>query len=207
VTDPGRPLRRLGTVGHGRLVTMDTLDTDIGHDGHPGARVSIDAGLAVDEAAAHAGVSDRTIRRALKASAGDVGYLPSWRVKGPRGAEYRIALLALDEWMGRREALDGEAGQIGQAGKTSTRDSQASQASQADTVVHPVHSAAVQVIVAQLVAPLVESLERTQQEIGAVREALGLERALREQAERDLLELRRAQRARPWWLRMLLNRM
>ncbi len=189
--------------------TMDTIDTDAGyadHDGHPGAGVSIDAGLAVDEAAAHAGVSDRTIRRALKAHTGDAGYLPSWRVKGPRGSEYRIAVAALDEWMGRREALDGE---TRQTGKTGTLDSQASQASQADAIVQPVQpvqSAAVQVIVAQLVAPLVESLERTQQELGTMREELGHERALREQAEHQLQELRRMQRARPWWLRMLQKR-
>jgi len=83
------------------------------------------------------------------------------------------------------------------------------QASQADTVVQPVHSvqsAAVQVIVAQLVAPLVESLERTQRELGTVREELGHERALREQAEQQLQELRRMQRVRPWWVRLLLGR-
>ncbi len=190
---------------------MDTLDSDPGHDrhdGHPGAGVSTDASLAVDEAAAHAGVSDRTIRRALKTRPGDAGYLPSWRVKGPRGSEYRIAVAALDEWMGRREALDGDTGQFGQTGKTGRLDSQASQASQADTVVQPVQavqSAAVQAIVAQLVAPLVESLERTQQELGTVREELGHERALREQAEQLLQETRRAQRAWPWWLRMLFR--
>ncbi len=179
---------------------MDNLDT-----GQIGTGLSNDAGLAVDEAAAHAEVSDRTIRRALKARPGDAGHLPSWRVKGPRGSEYRISLAALDEWMGRRDALDSDTGNAGQA---STIDSQArlaraaSLASLADTSVQ---SAAVQTIVEQLVAPLVDHLDRTQRELGAVREELGRERHRAEVAEREVAELRRSRRQMPWWLRLLVG--
>jgi len=183
---------------HFATMDMGTLDSDTGH---PGARVSTDAGLAVDEAAAHAGVSDRTIRRALKARAGDAGYLPSWRVKGPRGSEYRIAAAALDEWMGRREALDGE---TGQAGKTGTLDSQ-------DRLTRPpVQSAGVQVIIEQLMAPLVEAnkhqateLTRLQEITRQQAEALGRERHRAEVAERRADELERWRRHRPWWVRLL----
>ncbi len=188
-------------LGRGTLAAMmdnlDNLDT-----GHAGAGVSNDAGLAVDEAAAHAGVSDRTIRRALKARGGHPGHLPSWRVKGPRGSEYRISLATLDEWMGRRDALDSDTANTGQP---STLDSQArlvrgaSLASLADTSVQ---SAAVQTIVEQLVAPLVDHLDRTQRELGAVREELGRERHRAEVAEQEAAELRRARRQVPWWLRL-----
>ncbi len=173
---------------------MDNLDT-----GHAGAGLSNDAGLAVDEAAAHAGVSDRTIRRALKARGGHPGHLPSWRVKGPRGSEYRISLAALDEWMGRRDALDSDTDNAGDNGQASTLDSQArlargaslaSLASLADTSVQ---SAAVQAIVEQLVAPLVDHLDRTQRELGVVREELGRERHRAEVAEQEATELHRIQ--------------
>lgn len=179
---------------------LDNLDT-----GHAGAGLSNDAGLAVDEAAAHAGVSDRTIRRALKARGGHAGHLPSWRVKGPRGFEYRISLAALDEWMGRRDALDSDTATTGQA---NTLDSQArlargaSLASLADTSVQ---SAAVQTIVEQLVAPLVDHLDRTQRELGAVREELGRERHRAEVAKREVAELHLARRQVPWWLRLWLR--
>ncbi len=182
---------------------MDNLDT-----GHAGADLSNDAGLAVDEAAAHADVSDRTIRRALKARSGHPGHLPSWRVKGPRGSEYRISLAALDEWMGRRDALDSDTGNASDTGQPGTLDSQArlargaSLASLADTSVQ---SAAVQAIVEQLVAPLVDHLDRTQRELGVVREELGRERHRAEVAEREADELRRARRQLPWWLRLLLG--
>ncbi len=204
---------------------LDNLDT-----GHAGAGLSNDAGLAVDEAAAHAGVSDRTIRRALKARPGDAGHLPSWRVKGPRGSEYRISLAALDEWMGRRDALDSDTTNTGQTG---TLDSQArlargaSQASQADTLVQ---SAAVQVIIEQLLAPVVEANERladanerlatekgqAEGERDILRQQLadrenqahdlvGELRRRAEVAEREAAELRRARRQMPWWLRLLVG--
>ncbi len=182
---------------------MDNLDT-----GQIDTGLSNDAGLAVDEAAAHVGVSDRTIRRALKARGGHAGHLPSWRVKGPRGSEYRISLAALDEWMGRRDALDSDTGNAGNTRQDGMLDSQASLArgaslaSLADTSVQ---SAAVQAIVEQLVAPLVDHLDRTQRELGAVREELGRERHRAEVAEREAEELRRARRALPWWLRLLLG--
>jgi len=190
---------RRGTLA-AMMDNRDTLDT-----GDAGAGLSNDAGLAVDEAAAHAGVSDRTIRRALKARGGHAGHLPSWRVKGPRGTEYRISLAALDEWMGRRDALDSDTANTGHA---DTLDSQArlargaSLASLADTSVQ---SAAVQTIVEQLVAPLVDHLDRTQRELGAVREELGRERHRAEVAEREAAELRRARRQAPWWLRLLVG--
>ena len=190
---------RRGTLA-AMMDNLDNLDTE-----HIGAGLSNDADLAVDEAAAHAGVSDRTIRRALKARGGHAGHLPSWRVKGPRGSEYRISLAALDEWMGRRDALDSDTTNTGQTG---TLDSQArlargaSLASLADTGVQ---SAAVQTIVEQLVAPLVDHLDRTQRELGAVREELGRERHRAEVAEREAAELRRARRQAPWWLRLLVG--
>ncbi len=176
---------------------MDNLDT-----GQIGTGLSSDAGLAVDEAAAHAEVSDRTIRRALKARPGDAGHLPSWRVKGPRGSEYRISLAALDEWMGRRDALDSDTSNTGQTGTINSQASLARGASLASLADTTVQSAAVQVIVEQLVAPLVDHLDRTQRELGSVREELGHERALREVAEREVAELRRSRRAGPWWIRL-----
>jgi len=170
-----------------------------GNGGHTGAGLSNDAGLAVDEAAAHAGVSDRTIRRALKARPGAAGHLPSWRVKGPRGSEYRISPVEVDLWMGRRDALDGESGQA------STVDSLASQARGASPARQADQGAGLSILITQLLAPLVDELSRTRVELGGVREELGRERTLREAAEREAEELRRARRRLPWWLRVLLG--
>jgi len=182
---------------------MDHPDTQ--DSGQPGARLSTDAGLAVDEAAAHAAVSDRTIRRALKARPGDAGHLPSWRVKGPRGSEYRISLAVLDEWMGRRDALDADAGDTGQIGTLDSQASLARGASLASLARQPDQGAGLSIVIEQVVAPLVDHLDRTQRELGAVREELGRERALREAAEREADELRRARRRMPWWLRLLVG--
>jgi len=186
---------RRGTLA-AMMDNLDNLDT-----GHAGAGLSNDAGLAVDEAAAHAGVSDRTIRRALKARGGHAGHLPSWRVKGPRGSEYRISLAALDEWMGRRDALDSDTTNTGQ---DSTLDSQ-------DMLTRPpVQSAGVQVIIEQLMAPLVEAnkhqateLTRLQEITRQQAEALGRERHRADVAERRADELERWRRHRPWWVRLL----
>lgn len=180
---------------------------DGGNSGQTGAGLASDAGLAVDEAAAHAGVSDRTIRRALKARPGTAGHLPSWRVKGPRGSEYRISPVEVDLWMGRRDALDaldadGEDGQTGTVDSEARQDSQARGASPARLADQ---GAALSILIEQVVAPIVAHLGRTQHELGAVREELGRERTLREAAEREAAELRRARRRLPWWLRVLLG--
>lgn len=190
---------------------MDHEDpgADLGHAGAGLSGDAGDAGLAVDEAGARAAVSDRTIRRALKARPGTAGHLPSWRVKGPRGSEYRISPVEVDLWMGRRDALDadGETGQASTLDRPESLARGASQASPADTVTNLVQSAAVHALVEQLVAPLVAHLERTQHDLGAAREELGHERARREAAEREILELRRAASSRrlPWWLRLFLG--
>ncbi len=174
-----------------------------GNGGHAGAGLSSDAGLAVDEAAAHAGVSDRTIRRALKARPGTAGHLPSWRVKGPRGSEYRISPVEVDLWMGRRDALDA-LNADGEDGHAGTLDS-------ADMLTRPpVQSAGVQVIIEQLMAPLVEAnkhqateLARLQEITRQQAEALGRERHRAEVAEHRADQLERWRRHRPWWVRLL----
>ncbi len=126
-------------------------------------------------------------------------------MKGPRGSEYRISLAALDEWMGRRDVLDSDTSNTGQTGTIDSQASLAHGASLASLADTTVQSAAVQVIVERLVAPLVDHLDCTQRELGSVREELGHERALREAAERDLAELRRSCRQMPWWLRLLVG--
>lgn len=122
-----------------------------------------------------AGVSERTIRRALRPKNGAPAVLPSWRVKGPHGREYRIDAAALDHWIGEREALEA------QTGAPVTLDSRADQARlawparPADHSVPSVQSL-IEQAVSSAVVPLTARIEELARELGHV------------EAERDALQ-------------------
>ncbi len=170
--------------------------------------------LSIQQAAAALGISERQVRRYIKARR-----LHAERTRGHHGVQVVIPAAAVADLRGQREALEQDA-LVG----TDTP----------DTVDTPDTAAVRPADVLSLIAAVTDRLEAQYQArladkdalIGELRhradanddqahelarlhevareqaEALGHERALRAAAEREADELRRARRALPWWIRL-----
>ncbi len=156
--------------------------------------------LSIQQAAAALGISERQVRRYIKARR-----LRAERTRGHHGVQVVIPADAVADLRGQRVALEQDA-------LTGT-----------DTMDTPDRPAVRPADVLALVAAVADRLEaqyqarladkdaqiaelRRGQDVARLQaEELGHERALREAAEHEIAELRRPRRQLPWWLRLLVG--
>jgi len=197
----------------GTLARMtDTIDTSDAHD-CPAGPASPDSPdtpgasevsyLSIQQAAAALGISERQVRRYIKARR-----LRAERTRGHHGVQVVIPADAVADLRGQRAALEQDA-----LTGTDTMDTP----DRPDTpAVRPADVLALVAAVAdrleaQYQARLADKdaqiadLRRVQDAARQQAEELGRERALRETAEREVAELRRSRRSVPWWVRLLVG--
>jgi len=158
------------------------------------------------------GVPARTLRYWVKA-----GKLPS--VSGKHGRLVRLGDVREIASLTGKDGNVGNGGKAVAAGKvTATADfagnlaAEVAEGSRSLAQERGDAATLMQEMVRQVVAPLAEANERQAVELTRLHdlarqqaEELGRERALRETAEREAAELRRARRQAPWWVRLLVG--
>lgn len=159
--------------------------------------------LSIQQAAAALGISERQVRRYIKARR-----LRAERTRGHHGVQVVIPAVAVADLRGQRAALEQDA-----LTGTDTMDTPDRPDAPA---VRPADVLALVAVVAdrleaQYQARLADKdaqiaeLRRVQDAARQQAEELGHERAMRETAEHEAAELRRVRRQAPWWLRLLLR--
>jgi excisionase family DNA binding protein len=174
-------------------------------------------GAATTDMAVRLGVSERTVRRYVER-----GKLEARLVMTHRGEGWHITGADVETFRQQRDAIRARPLVIDDRESTATTDMAADARGQgADTHGQAVRTLTPAVVQA-LVAPLVAEIERLATEKGQAEgerdivrqqlaeradqaQELGRERALREAAEREAEQLRRARRALPWWVRLFLG--
>jgi len=159
--------------------------------------------LSIQQAAAALGISERQVRRYIKARR-----LHAERTRGHHGVQVVIPAAAVADLRGQRAALEQDALTGPDTMDTTDRpDTPAVRPADVLALVAAVADrldAQYQARLADKDAQIAE-LRRVQDVARVQAEELGRERALREAAEREADELRRARRQMPWWLRLLLG--
>jgi len=156
--------------------------------------------LSIQQAAAALGISERQVRRYIKARR-----LHAERTRGHHGVQVVIPAAAVANLRGQRAALEQDA--LTGTDTMDRPDTPAVRPADALALVAAVADrleAQYQARLADKDAQIVE-LRRVQDVARMQAEELGHERALREAAEREAAELRRARRQAPWWLRLWLR--
>ena len=159
--------------------------------------------LSIQQAAAALGISERQVRRYIKARR-----LHAERTRGHHGVQVVIPAAAVADLRGQRAALEQDALTGPDTPDTVDRpDAPAVRPADALALV----AAVADRLEAQYQARLADKdaqiadLRRVQDVARVQAEELGRERAMREAAEREVDELRRARQQMPWWLRLLLG--
>jgi len=157
--------------------------------------------LSIQQAAAALGISERQVRRYIKARR-----LRAERTRGHHGVQVVIPADAVADLRGQRAALEQDALTGTDTMDTPDRpDTPAVRPADVFALVAAVADrleAQYQARLADKDAQIAE-LRRVQDAARQQAEELGRERAMRETAEQEAAELRRARRQMPWWLRLL----